>query len=85
MDRFFRKVMDKPAQQINVLDRFAYIGDSAMGALSIEPEHNLSDFIDTSELTLPKLAPAHQTILSGQNSDVLAELIVIGGSLPPRR
>lgn len=80
MDRFFRKVMDKPIQQINVLDRLAYIGDSAMGALSFEPEHDLSDAIDMPELTLAKLAAANQTILSGQDSDILAELIVIGGS-----
>ena len=80
MDRFFRKIMDKPAQQINVLDRLAYIGDSAMGALSFEPKHNLSDVIDMSELTLAKLAAANQNILSGQDSDILAELIVIGGS-----
>lgn len=80
MDRFFRKVMDKPAGQINVLDRLAYIGDSAIGALSFEPEHDLSDAIDMPELTLAKLAAANQTILSGQDSDILTELIVIGGS-----
>ena len=80
MDRFFRKVMDKPIGQVNVLDRLAYIGNSAMGALSFEPEHNLSDIVDTSGLTLAKLAAANQTILSGQDSDILAELIVIGGS-----
>ena len=51
-----------------------------MGALSFEPEHDLSDAIDTSELTLAKLAAANQTILSGQDSDILAKLIVIGGS-----
>lgn len=80
MDRFFRKIMDSSAQQVSVLDRLAYIGDSAMGALSFEPEHDLSDTIDTGELTLTKLAAANQSILSGQDSDILAELIVIGGS-----
>ncbi|ERL55213.1 HipA N-terminal domain-containing protein [Psychrobacter aquaticus] len=79
MDRFFRKTMPHAAP-INVLDRLAYIGNSAMGALSFEPEHDLSDAIDTSELPLAKLAAANQTILSGQDSDILAELIVIGGS-----
>ena len=79
MDRFFRKTLSYVAP-VNVLDRLAYIGDSAMGALSFEPEHDLSDGIDTSELTLAKLAAANQTILSGQDSDILAELIVIGGS-----
>jgi len=80
MDRFFRKFMDSSAQQVSVLDRLAYIGDSAMGALSFEPEHDLSDTIDTGELTLAKLAAANQSILSGQDSDILTELIVIGGS-----
>ena len=80
MDRFFRKVIEKATRQVNVLDRLAYIGDSAMGALSFEPEHDLSNAIDTSGLTLAKLAAANQTILSGQHSDILAELIVIGGS-----
>ncbi len=52
-----------------------------MGALSFEPQHDLSaNTIDMSELTLAKLAVANQTILSGQDSDILAELIVIGGS-----
>lgn len=36
--------------------------------------------MDTSELTLAKLAAANQSILSGQDSDILTELIVIGGS-----
>lgn len=80
MDRFFRKFMDSSAQQVSVLDRLAYIGDSAMGALSFEPEHDLSDTIDTGELTLAKLAAANLSILSGQDSDILTELIVIGGS-----
>lgn len=35
---------------------------------------------DTSKLTLAKLAAANQSILSGQDSDILTELIVIGGS-----
>ena len=52
MDRFFRKIMSNAAP-INVLDRLVYIGNSAMGALSFEPQ---------------------------QDFDILAELIVIGGS-----
>lgn len=80
MDRFFRRTISNTAP-VNVLDRLAYIGDSAMGALSFEPQHDLSaNTIDMSALTLAKLAAANQTILSGQDSDILAELIVIGGS-----
>ena len=81
MDRFFRKFMDSSAQQVSVLDRLAYIGNSAMGALSFEPQQDLSGAdIDITDFTLAKLAAANQSILSGQDSDILAELIVIGGS-----
>ena len=63
MDRFFRRTISNTAP-VNVLDRLAYIGDSAMGALSFEPQHDLSaNTIDMSELTLAKLAAANQTIL----------------------
>ncbi|WP_068327733.1 type II toxin-antitoxin system HipA family toxin [Psychrobacter sp. P2G3] len=80
MDRFFRKKMSH-ATPINVLDRLAYIGNSAMGALNFEPQQDLSGAdIDITDFTLAKLAAANQTILSGQDSDILAELIVIGGS-----
>jgi len=48
--------------------------------LGFEPEHDLSDAIDMSKLTLAKLAATNQTILSGQDSNILTELIVIGGS-----
>lgn len=80
MDRLFRTTMSNAAP-INVLDRLAYIGNSAMGALSFEPQHDLLGAdIDTTGFTLAKLAAANQTILSRQDSDILAELIVIGGS-----
>ena len=80
MDRFFRKIMSNAAP-INVLDRLVYIGNSAMGALSFEPQQDLSGAdIDITDFTLAKLAAANQSILSGQDSDILAELIVIGGS-----
>ena len=80
MDRFFRKTMSH-ATSINVLDRLAYIGNSAMGALSFEPQQDLSAAdIDITDFTLAKLAAANQSILSGQDSNILAELIVIGGS-----
>lgn len=80
MDRFFRKTMSH-ATSINVLDRLAYIGNSAMGALSFEPQQDLSGAdIDINNFTLAKLAAANQSILSGQDSDILAQLIVIGGS-----
>ena len=32
MDRFFRQITENSMRQMTVLERFAYIGDSAMGA-----------------------------------------------------
>ncbi len=48
MDRFFRQELGKQPYEINVLDRFAYIGQNAMGALVFEPEHRIdeSDTLD---------------------------------------
>ena len=78
MDRFFRQLADNAIRQMSVLERFAYIGDSAMGALTFEPEQSLIP--DTIEVSLAKLAYANQTILSGQDSDILSALIAVGGS-----
>lgn len=78
MDRFFRQSFDTPLQQISVLERLAYIGDTAMGALSFEPQHEPTT--EPVKLSLASLAKANQAILSGQDSDILAELIVVGGS-----
>ena len=78
MDRFFRQITENSMRQMTVLERFAYIGDSAMGALTFEPEQPLIP--DAVEVSLTKLAHANQTILSGQDSDILSSLIAVGGS-----
>ena len=78
MDRFFRQITENSMRQMTVLERFAYIGDSAMGALTFEPEQPLIP--DAVEVSLTKLAHANQTILSGQDSDILSALIAVGGS-----
>ena len=78
MDRFFRQITENSMRQMTVLERFAYIGDSAMGALTFEPKQPLIP--DAVEVSLTKLAHANQTILSGQDSDILSALIAVGGS-----
>lgn len=78
MNRFFRQVTDEPSRSMTVLERFAYIGESAMGALTFEPEQALIP--DAVNVSLAKLARANQTLLAGQESDILPELIAIGGS-----
>ena len=78
MDRFFRKEFSLSAKEVNVLHRLAYIGDKAMGAISFRPVHHSA--IGDAELSLSQIARANEIILSGHDSDILAELIVVGGS-----
>ena len=78
MDRFFRKEISVAVNDVNVLHRLAYIGDRAMGALGFRPIHHSTT--DDAELSLSQIAQANEKILSGQDSEILAELIVVGGS-----
>lgn len=78
MDRFFRQTLDRPLHEVSVLERFACIGSTAMGALAFEPEFSLAD--SQSEADLLTLARSSQQILAGQDSELLQQLIVIGGS-----
>ncbi len=75
MDRAFRK---RGLESPSPLQRLAFIGDRAMGALSFEPaEHDdaLAEPID-----LLALAKASESVLDGAGDDVLQQLLVVGGS-----
>ncbi|MEC5209074.1 serine/threonine-protein kinase HipA [Psychrobacter sp. PL15] len=78
MDRFFRQISDESSRNMTVLERFAYVGESVMGALTFVPEQPLIP--DAVEVSLAKLAHANQKLLAGQESDILVELIAVGGS-----
>ncbi len=80
MDRFFRKEFNKQRHEISVLERFAYIGssDRIIGALTFEPEHNHDN--DNFELDLLAMATANEQILAGHDTDILQELLIMGGS-----
>ncbi|NET71413.1 MAG: type II toxin-antitoxin system HipA family toxin [Sphaerospermopsis sp. SIO1G2] len=60
------------------LDRLAYIGAHGMGALSYEPDYSQTS--DESLLNLDKLAEESRHVLAGESSDVLEELLRLGGS-----
>ncbi len=77
MDRFFRQELGKQSHEVNVLDRFAYIGDKAMGALVFEPEHKVDN---QQTINLITLAQSSQDILNGKDTDVLEQLLLVGGS-----
>lgn len=73
MDKLFRRQHRVPGP----LDRLAFIGDRAMGALRFEPaEMPLSP----ADLQLLALAQQSQLVLAGEAESVLLEMVVIGGS-----
>jgi len=78
MDRFFRKHFGKPPHEISPLDRLAFIGDRALGALSFSPATELGLL----ELDVPiaELAQAAQKVVAGQDTDALKQLVLVGGS-----
>lgn len=67
-----------PPQQLTPLDRLAYVGQNGMGALVYKPE--LSEQTETELLDLDRLAQESKTILQGNASEILQQLIELGGS-----
>ena len=76
-DRFFRRNGVDPAS-CSPLDRLAFLGNRAMGALSFEPPDEVE--LPRRELKLLDLAKDVQTLLAGNDGEVLKELVVLGGS-----
>lgn len=77
MERLFRQQGRHPAT-LSPLDRLAFIGERALGALSFEPADE--QVLVAQELALLTLAQAAQTLMSGKDSDALRQLALLGGS-----
>lgn len=75
MDRAFRKLGMK---EVSPLDRLAFIGDHAMGALAFEPANQ--DALADAAVDLRDLAKSVRAVLDGKDVDVLRQLILLGGS-----
>jgi serine/threonine-protein kinase HipA len=78
MDRFFKRQFDWDYQEILPLDRVAYLGKRAMGALEYEPviaQEDVSDSVD-----LLALAQDAKRVLAGETRAVLNQLRILGGS-----
>lgn len=81
MDRALRQFFGWPRHEVLPLDRLAYIGERALGALSYEPELELPHGNDVgAALDLARLAQSAQKVLAGDEADVLRELLLHGGS-----
>lgn len=66
-------------QRLTPLDRLAYVGRHGMGALVYYPEANLEDSGEEF-LNLNTLADEVALVLEGESSEVLEELVKLGGS-----
>jgi serine/threonine-protein kinase HipA len=74
MDRWFRQQGRAPSP----LDRLAFLGNRAMGALRFVPAEEPST--EVTDWPLPSLAEEAQQILAGKATEALRELVVVGGS-----
>ena len=77
MDRCFQK-NGRDLASISPLDRLAFISDRAMGALVFTPPDALS--LDPEYQELQVLAEGSQAVLAGQDTAILQQLALIGGS-----
>ncbi len=79
MDRLFRKQGKSPSQ-ISPLDRLAFIGDNAMGALAFKPADDES--LTDSDIQLLQLARNIREFesMSDESEELLRKLAVLGGS-----
>ncbi|MER2511959.1 MAG: type II toxin-antitoxin system HipA family toxin [Nitrosomonas ureae] len=78
MDRELKRRFDWSRHEITPLDRLAYIGSRAMGALVYEPEYDPQKL--EGEVDLGELAASSERVLKGTTTDVLQALRIQGGS-----
>ena len=75
MDRVFRR---QGRREVSALDRLAFIGDKAMGALAFEPADG--EKLETADVELLKLAKDVLAFMENESEELLRELVLIGGS-----
>ena len=77
LDRQVRSLGVSP-ETLSPLDRLAYVGFAGMGALVYEPDYTSENSNEV--INIDCLAQKAQQVLSGEATDVLAELIALNGS-----
>jgi len=78
MDRLFRR-HGRNTARIGPLERLAYIGNNAMGAMSFEPVVPEGQEPQT-HIPLERLAVEIQEVLKGEGGEFLQTLLLVGGS-----
>lgn len=77
MDKLFRQAGRNPVT-LSPLDRLAFVGSRGMGALTFEPAERQQ--LGAQDITLLELARQAQTLVSGNESQALRQLALMGGS-----
>ncbi len=77
MDRYLMRLGMNP-HALTPLDRLAYVGSHAMGALSYEPEREIESSLES--VVLDDLAESSAEILEGSSKALLDELLSLNGS-----
>lgn len=77
MDRLFRK-QGRRLTSISPLDRLAFIGDKAMGALTFEPPDQ--NQLANEDVELLEIARETRSILEADSEELLCKLALMGGS-----
>jgi serine/threonine-protein kinase HipA len=77
MDRHLMRLGVDPAS-LSALDRLAYVGSHAMGALVYVPEREVEHTLE--EIVLDDLAQSSANILEGSSDTLLDELLSLNGS-----
>lgn len=77
-DRYFRQLGILP-HQITPLDRLAFVGNRAVGALQYEPNYDLAES-DENLLSIGELGLQAQSVFDGHTEDVLQALTLAGSS-----
>lgn len=78
MDRAMKKNLGWDPREISPLDRLAYIGDRAMGALEFRPA--MADVASASSPSLENLAEDALLVQEGAAEEILGALYIHGGS-----
>jgi serine/threonine-protein kinase HipA len=78
MDRLFRR-RGLTTARIGPLERLAYIGSNAMGAMTFEPVEPEGEEPDV-HVPLEQLAAEVQDVLHGEGGEFLETLLLVGGS-----
>lgn len=78
MDRFFEKHLGYQPYQVLPLDRLAFIGARAMGALTFEPATDVE--LPETDIQLLTLAQEIKSVVADRDTAALKDLILVGGS-----